>query len=231
VFINALCSQRYALYRNDHGRFEYASPKTGVAAITRMRSGWGTHFLDYDNDGWKDLFVAQGHVMDNIELTQPALRYREPMLLMRNQRGRFLDVSAQSGTPFHTPSAARGAAFGDLNNDGWIDIAVNVNDGPAMVLLSRGGNGNHWLAVDTTGRGNRDGMGAILRLAPASGPEQYGIVSTAGSYLSANDKRVYFGLGSATGVKLLEITWPGGLVQRLENVKPDQILKVTEPAR
>jgi hypothetical protein len=223
VFINALGSQRYALYRNDRGRFEYASPKTGVAAITRMRSGWGTHFFDYDNDGWKDLFVAQGHVMDNIELTQPALRYREPMLLMRNVLGRFVDVSAQGGAPFRTPSSARGAAFGDLNNDGWIDIAVNVNDGPAMVLLNRGGNGNHWLTVDT------DSMGAIMRLVPESGPEQYVIVSTAGSYLSANDKRVHFGLGPAASVKLLEITWPGGTVQRLENLKPDQILKITPP--
>src|SRR5205814_6765660 len=124
----------------------------------------------------------------------------EPMLLMRNSNGRFADVSAQSGAPFRTPLAARGVAFGDLNNDGWIDAAANVNDGPAMVLLNRGGNGNHWLTVDT----NR--IGARLRLVPESGPEQYGIASAAGSYLSSSDPRVHFGLGSSTRIKLLEIT-------------------------
>src|SRR5206468_10526484 len=118
------------------------------------------------------------------------------MLLMRNDHGMFLDVSASSGAALQVPRAARGAAFGDLNNDGWIDIAVNVNDGPAVVLLNRGGNGNHWLTVDTVGATNRDGMGAMIRVVPESGPQQYGTVSTAGSYLPANDNRAHSGLGS-----------------------------------
>ena len=232
VFINALATQRYALYRNEKGMFDYASPKTGVATITKMRSGWGAKFFDYDNDGWKDLLVAQGHVMDNIQLTQPALRYFEPMLLMRNVQGKFVDVSAQSGLPFQVAQAARGAAFGDLNNDGWVDVAVNVNDGPALVLRNCGGNGNHWLIVDTTGTSsNRDGMGARIHAVPESGPEQYGIVSSAGSYLSANDKRVHFGLGTARRIKLLEIVWPSGIVQHVENIEADRILSVREPAR
>jgi hypothetical protein len=228
VFINALASQRYALYRNDQGRFEYASPQTGIASITMMRSGWGARFVDYDNDGWKDLFVAQGHVMDNIQLTQPGLRYLEPMLLMRNEHGKFRDVSAASGAPFQSPRAGRGAAFGDLNNDGWIDIAVNVNDGPAVILLNRGGNGNHWLTVDAMGSANRDGIGASIKITPESGPEQYGLVGTSGSYLSASDKRVHFGLGSAAHVKQVEIRWPSGVVQILEGVKADRILIVRE---
>jgi hypothetical protein len=172
--------------------------------------------------------VAQGHVMDNIQLTQPGLRYLEPMLLMRNEHGKFRDVSAASGAPFQSPRAGRGAAFGDLNNDGWIDIAVNVNDGPAVILLNRGGNGNHWLTVDTVGKTNRDGIGASIKITPESGPEQYDLVSTSGSYLSASDKRVHFGLGPAARVKQVEIRWPTGVVQILEDVKADRILTVRE---
>src|SRR2546426_12487775 len=106
-------NQRYAFYANNEGQFEYASPNTGISSITMMHSGWGARLFDYDNDGWKDLMVAQGHVMDNIQLTQPALRYQESMLLMRNDHGMFLDVSATSGAALQVPRAARGAAFGD----------------------------------------------------------------------------------------------------------------------
>ncbi|MGH9660276.1 MAG: CRTAC1 family protein [Bryobacteraceae bacterium] len=220
LFINALATQRYALYRNRAGRFEYASPETGVAAITRLRSGWGARFIDYDNDGWLDLFVAQGHVMDNIERTQPALRYREPMLLMRNLGGRFAEISA-----FQTALASRGAAFGDLDNDGQVDVAVNVNNGRAVVLRNRATGENHWLTLETVGRrSNRDGIGAQVRVAG-----QHAIVSTAGSYLSSNDKRVHFGLGKSRRVDLVEIIWPSGVSQKIEGVDVDQILRVEEP--
>ncbi len=235
VFINALASQRYALYRNRKGSFDYVSDPTGVARITRLHSGWGARFVDYDNDGWRDLLVAQGHVMDNIERTQPGLRYREPLLAMRNLGGRFQDVSAQSGAPFQTPLAARGAAFGDLDNDGFPDVAVNVNDGAAVILRNRGGNGHHWLLVETEGvADNRDGIGARIRVLPQSGPEQHGIVSTASSFLSANERRVHFGLGPASKVSLLEITWPDGTIDRRENVAGDTLVRVRQgsgPAR
>lgn len=231
VFVNALASQRYALFENQQGRqFNYVSGPAGVARASLLHSGWGAKFIDYDNDGWKDLFVAQGHVMDNIELTQPTARYREPLLLLRNRKGKFEDVSGLSGDVFKASFAARGAAFGDLNNDGLIDIAINCNDGPAVVLMNRGGNGNHWLIVDTIGtRSNRDGIGATIRVVSSPGDEQYGFVSTAGSYASANDKRVHFGLGRASEVQLLEILWPSGKVQRLEHIKADQLLTVREP--
>jgi hypothetical protein len=231
VFINALASQRYALFRNQKGlSFDYVSGSTGISRLTSGHSGWGAKFIDFDNDGWKDLFVAQGHVMDNIELTQPSTHYREPLLLMRNQKGKFEDVSALSGDVFRLPLAARGAAFGDLNNDGSIDVAVNCNDGPALVLMNRGGNGNHWLLVNTIGtKSNRDGIGTTIRLVSAAGAVQYGFVSTSGSYASACDKRVHFGLGQASTVSLLEITWPSGTVQKIEKVKADQVLTVTEP--
>lgn len=231
VFINALANQRYALYRNQKGRaFDYVSNQTGIARISASHSGWGAKFIDYDNDGWKDLFVVQSHVMDNIELTQAPIRYREPLLLMRNRNGAFEDVSRQSGEAFQIPLAARGAAFGDLNNDGFVDVAVNCNDGPAVVLMNRGGNGNHWLMVNTVGtRSNRDGIGAWIKLVLDSGAERHAFVSTAGSYASASDKRVHFGLGRDSTVRLLEIAWPSGAVQRLPNVRVDQVLTVKEP--
>jgi hypothetical protein len=231
VFVNSLASQRYALFRNQKGvSFDYVSGPSGVSRITTSHSGWGAKFIDYDNDGWKDLFVVQGHVMDNIELTQPSAKYREPLLLMRNQKGKFEDVSKVSGDAFRTPLAGRGAAFGDLNNDGSIDVAVNCNDGPALVLMNRGGNGNHWLIVNAVGtRSNRDGIGARIRLISSSGEEQYGFVSTCGSYASASDKRVHFGLGSAKRVSRLEVSWPSGVVQNLYDLESDRILVVTEP--
>src|SRR5205807_4238291 len=141
----------------------------------------------YDNDGWKDLLVVQGHVMDNIELTQPSARYRESLLLMRNRKGKFEDVSRQSGPVFELPLAARGAAFGDLNNDGCVDVAVNCNDGPAIVLHNRGNSGNHWLMLNLTGTSsNRDAIGSKIRLVTDSGQQQTRFASTAGSYISAS---------------------------------------------
>ncbi|MGH9627654.1 MAG: CRTAC1 family protein [Bryobacteraceae bacterium] len=230
LFVNALGNQKYALFRNVEGTFEYTSGPSGVAGITLLHSGWGARFLDYDNDGWKDLFVAQGHVMDNIELTQPSLRYLEPLLLMRNVRGKFQNVSGDSGEAFSPARAARGAAFGDLDNDGWVDVVVNCNNQPALILRNEGATGNHWLTVNTIGSAsNKDGIGARLRLVSESGASQTGIASAAGSYLSSSDPRAHFGLGNDTLVKLLEISWPSGVVQRLENVKADQVLDVREP--
>jgi hypothetical protein len=188
--------------------------------------------LDYDNDGWRDVFVAQGHVMDNIELTDPSLRYREPLLLMKNTGGKFRNVSNESGAAFQVPLSGRGAAFGDLDNDGFIDIAVNCNDGAAIVLRNQGGNANHWLLIHLVGSvSNRDGFGAAIRIVPEEGPEQYAFASSAGSYLSASDKRVHFGLGTSRRVRLLEITWPSGIVQRLNSMDANQIITVHEPGR
>ncbi|HXJ93250.1 MAG TPA: CRTAC1 family protein [Terriglobia bacterium] len=232
IFINALSNQTYALYHNNKGTFDDVTAPSGLAAITALYSGWGAKFLDYDNDGWKDLFVAQGHVLDQVQLEQPDVRYLEPMLMLRNAKGRFANVSARSGEPFEVPRAGRGAAVGDLDNDGRLEIVVNCNDEPAVVLHSDGGFANHWLTVDTRGTvSNRDGIGTAIRLVSESGAEQYGMVNTAGSYLSASDKRVHFGLGADRRVRLLEVTWPSGTVQRIENIAADQVLRVQEPER
>ena len=230
VFIGALANERYALFRNTKGTFFYESESSGISMITSRHSGWGLKFIDFDNDGWKDLFVAQGHVMDNIEQTRPSTPYREPMLLLRNREGQFEDVSRGRGDAFEIPRAARGVAFGDLDNDGFLDMAVNILNGPAVILHNGGGNGRHWIILNTVGgQSNRDGIGAKVRVVTASGPEQYGFVSTAGSYQSANDKRVHFGLGPDAVVDLIEVTWPNGTVQKLSHVKADRILTIKEP--
>jgi hypothetical protein len=229
IFVNALANQRYALFRNEKGAFEDMTNQSGIGGITLLHSGWGAKMIDYDNDGWRDLFVAQGHVMDNIELTQPSVRYRESLLLMRNVEATFYDVSRQSGPAFQALLAARGAAFGDLDNDGFVDVAINCNDGRAIVLRNEGGNGNQWLSIELNGTAsNRDGIGAKIRLVPETGPEQHAFVSTAGSYMSASDKRAHFGLGAAKKVRLVEINWPSGTLQRLHGVAAGQFLKVQE---
>jgi hypothetical protein len=225
VVVGALANEK-----NRKGAFEYASGPSGLARISSLHSGWGLKLIDYDNDGWKDLFVAQSHVMDNISLSSPSLKYMEPMLLLKNNKGVFEDVSARSGDALAVPRASRGVAFGDLDNDGFPDVAVSCLNAPAVILRNSGGNGNHWLLINTVGTSsNRDGIGAQIRVVGESGFEQYGIVTTAGSYQSANDKRVHFGLGQDKRAKLVEIRWPSGIEQKIEDVAADQILTVKEP--
>ena len=151
VFVNALANQKYKLFRNGKGKFDDVTDSLGLGASTISHSGWGAKWIDFDNDGRLDLFVAQGHVMDNIELTEPRLRYREPPLLLKNETTGFRNVSAHAGEVFSVPMAARGAAFGDLDNDGFIDVAINCNDGAALILHNLGNNQNHWLTLNLIG--------------------------------------------------------------------------------
>jgi enediyne biosynthesis protein E4 len=231
LVITNLANQKYALYRNNgDSSFSYDSYISGIGGMTLLHSGWGIRFLDYDNDGRKDLLIAQGHDLDTIELNFPQLHYKEPMLLAHNTGEGFVDVSAQSGEVFHQAWAGRGMAIGDIDNDGRIDAVVTTNDGPAYVLHNELVTGNHWLTLSLVGhRSNRDGIGAEIKLTTSVG-SQFVTVSTAGSYLSSSDKRAYFGLGTATIAKSIRIRWPSGIIQTLENVRADQILKVDEPA-
>jgi hypothetical protein len=231
LIITNLSEQKYALYRNTgNGTFSYETGSSGLGMISRPYAGWGVKFMDYDNDGLKDLFIAQGHVLDTIQLTFPHLRYLQPLLLLRNTGKKFADVSAQSGEVFQYKWAARGLAVGDINNDGALDVVVTTNNGPAYVLQGHG-NTAHWLLLRLIGRkSNRDGIGAEIKLVSSSGATQYATVSTAGSYLSASDRRVHFGLGADARVKHIEIRWPSGIRQTLDDVAADQILSITEPA-
>jgi hypothetical protein len=232
VVVTDLANQSYALFRNaGDGSFSYETQASNLGRITLLSSGWGVRFLDYDNDGWKDLFVAQGHVLDTIELTSPHLRYRQAPLLARNESGRFRDASAEAGEPFRASWVARGVAVGDLDDDGDLDVVVSTLDDRARVLRNEGG-GGHWLQIRLEGRkSNRDGIGAEVRVVTASGALRHATARTAGSYLSSCDRRVHFGLGPETQVRSVEVRWPSGIVQRLADVKGDQILSIVESAR
>lgn len=232
LLVTDLANQRYSLYENNRdGSFNYVSQETGIGKMTLLHSGWGVRFFDYDNDGWKDLMIAQGHDLDTIELTAPTLRYREHLLLAHNDHGKgFTDVSSESGEVFRQNWVGRGLAIGDLDNDGRLDAVVTTNDGPAYVLHNEILTTNHWLLLKLVGhKSNRDAIGAQIKMVTGDGP-QYAMVTTAGSYLSSGDKRVHFGLGKQTQVSTIEIRWPSGITQTLTDVRADQILQIDEPA-
>ncbi len=230
IIVTDLANQRYALYENNRdGSFTYASSAWGLSRMSVAHSGWGVKFFDYDNDGWKDLLIAQGHDLDTIEMNFPNLRYREPMLLARNTGKSFVDVSEESGRAFKQSWVARGMAIGDLDNDGRLDAVVTTNDGPAHILHNETPAQNHWLLLKLTGhKSNRDGIGAAVKVVTESG-QQFASVTTAGSYLSASDKRVHFGLGKDSGAQIIEIRWPSGIVQTLKDIRADQVLEINEP--
>ena len=232
LVISDLAYQKYALYRNSgDGSFTYATDNSGLGALTLLHSGWGLRFIDYDNDGWKDLLVGQAHVLDTVELAYPQLHYREPMLLVRNTGHGFIDVSADSGPVFHQAWASRGLAVGDLDNDGRLDAVVTTNDGPVYILHNGTDTKNHWLTLNLVGhKSNRDAIGAAVKVVTSQGA-QHATVTTAGSYLCSGDKRVHFGLGRDDTVPVLEIRWPSGILQTLHNLKGDQILRVDEPSK
>lgn len=222
VVVTTLPRQTYAVFHNDgDGLFSDRGRETGVAMLSGVTAGWGVGLEDFDNDGQKDLFVAQSHVLDNVEKIDPSLHYLEAPLLALNRNGRFESVNP--GTD--VPTASRGAAFGDLNNDGWIDVVTSVLGEHPRVFMNRGGSA-HWLTITLRGtRSNRDGLGARVQV---NGQTRF--ATTAGSYESANDKRLHFGLGTATTAKI-EIAWPSGIHQTLNDVHADQFLEVVEPEK
>jgi hypothetical protein len=222
VIVTTLPRQTYAVFHNDgHGSFSDRGLQTGITMLSGVTAGWGVGLEDFDNDGQKDLFVAQGHVLDNVEKIDPSLHYLEPTLLALNRGGRF--EPADPGT--HALFAARGTAFGDLNNDGSIDVVATILGGPVQVFMNRGGSG-HWLTITLRGTcSNRDGLGARVHV-----NEQTRFATTAGSYESANDKRLHFGLGAAKTARV-EVLWPSGTHQVLNSVAADQFLEIREPER
>ncbi|HYE15053.1 MAG TPA: CRTAC1 family protein, partial [Pyrinomonadaceae bacterium] len=227
VFVTALSNETYPLFRNaGEMAFTYATGSSGVGLITLPYSGWGTRFADFDNDGLRDILVAQGHVLDTIEKTAGHLTYRQSPLLMRNTGRGFVNVSLSAG--LSAPLAARGAAFGDLDNDGDTDVVLAQTDGPAVVLRNNGTK-NHWLGLALAGAGaNRHALGARVTVVSASGARQIFDVTAAGSYLSSNDPRIIVGLGDAAAVRSVEVRWPGGRAQTVAAPQVDRYLTVSE---
>ena len=222
VIVTTLPRQTYGVFHNDgNGSFSDQGNQTGVRMLSGVTSGWGIGLEDFDNDGQKDLFVIQGHVLDNVEKIDPSVHYLEPTLLAMNDNGRFRAVDPGSDRLL----AGRGAAFGDLNNDGWIDVVTTALGQPPQLFINRGGK-YHWLTITLQGtRSNRDGLGARVQV---NGQTRF--ATTAGSYASANDKRLHFGLGDARAAKI-DVFWPSGIHQTLNDVAVDQFLAIREPER
>jgi enediyne biosynthesis protein E4 len=220
LIVTQLPHEPYIVFHNDgKGSFSAQELETGFGALSGNSSGWGVGFEDFDNDGWKDVFIVQGHVFDNVQSYDGSLSYREPPLFALNRKGHFEKGDIGSDLPV----AGRGAAFGDLNNDGWVDVVTASLGERPQFFFNRGGK-SHWLTITLRGkRSNRDGYGARVQV---NGQVRFATAS--GSYLSSNDKRLHFGLGSADTCEL-EIRWPSGIHQTLRAIKADQFLTIEEP--
>jgi hypothetical protein len=236
IFETAMFGEAFPLYKNlGDGQFRDVTAPSGLSALTSRSTAWGAGIFDFDNDGNKDLFTANADILDNaMELAHRP--FAEPNRVFRNKGNlAFEDVSSKAGGAFSVPAAHRGAAFGDLNNDGKIDVVVAVLNGPPEIWMNRsntqnGSNRNHWIILKLVGvKSNRDGLGTKVKITTSLGA-QYNEATTAVSYNSSSDKRVHFGLGSASVVENIELTWPSGVKQVLRNVRADQILTVTESA-
>jgi enediyne biosynthesis protein E4 len=219
LLVTQLPHEPYVVFHNDgHGSFSAQELESGFGALSGKSSGWGVGLEDFDNDGWKDAFIVQGHVFDNVEMYDASLHYREAPQLAMNRKGHFEKGDAGSDVPV----AGRGAAFGDLNNDGWMDV-VTTSLGERPKLYSNKGGTSHWLTITLRGkRSNRDGYGALVQV-----NGQVRVASAAGSYLSSNDKRLHFGLGSADKAAI-QVRWPSGIRQVLRDVNADQFIVIEE---
>jgi enediyne biosynthesis protein E4 len=226
IHVTALAGETFPLFHNDgEGQFSDATERTGLAMMTLRRSGWGNALVDLDNDGWKDLFTANSHVNDRIEAFE-AHQYRQANSVFRNTEGAFRDVSQALGADFQVPRAHRGAVAADLNNDGRLEIVTTSLGDRAEIWDNRSPAENRWIVIRLTGtQSNRDGIGARIRIA-----RQTGTMTTTAGYASSVHAGVHFGIGKTAKIDLIEIAWPSGVVQTIENAAVNQVLEVREPA-
>ncbi len=224
IFVTNIAGETFVLYKNDgHGNFEDVRVPAGLGAPTAASTGFGTDWFDYDNDGWLDLFIANGAV-NRLEAQrgQPSPFRMKNQLFHNTGSGRFVETSAAGGPPFERGEVSRGAAFGDIDNDGDTDIVVTTNGGPVRVLLNQSGSDKHWLQVRLDqGPGNRFAFGARVGVERAGRPILWRRVRTDGSYLSASDVRTHFGLGSSSTISSVVVQWPDGAKERWTDVAVD----------
>jgi hypothetical protein len=229
AIITNFANQMVSLYHNEgNGLFVDEAPQSEVGRATLVTLGFGCFFFDYDNDGWADIFVADGHIEDAIEKVQKRVSYAEPPHLFRNLGGgKFQEVTEQMGKAFAAPRVARGAAYADIDNDGFLDVLITTNAGPAVLFHSEGGT-NHSLRLKLVGtKSNRDGIGAVVRVTSGS-DKQSKMLRSGSSYLSQSELVLTFGLGAQMKADSVEIQWPSGQVDALLNVRSGQTVTVEE---
>ncbi len=230
IFVTTFDDQNKPLYRQDSPwSFTEASYESKLAQPSFPFVGWGTEFVDFDNDGWVDLLVLNGHVYPQMDQTGAGLGYAQRKLLFRNNRdGTFSEIAAEAGEPLMRKQVSRGVAFGDLDNDGDIDVVINNLDGAPLILRNDGGNLNNWITIKTLGsKLNTQGLGARAKVV-AGDLVQIDEVRSGGSYISQSDTRLHFGLGKRERVDLIEVHWLGGRVDRVENVRANQCVVIQE---
>lgn len=233
IFRSNFSDERETLYRalKSPGDFEDVTVGAGMARNTRF-VGWGCGFFDFDNDGWKDLLLVNGHVFPEVDRLNIDIRYKDRAILYRNQgNGKFEDISELAGPGILEKHSARGAAFGDYDNDGRVEVLINNQNEPPSLLHATSPTANHWVSLKLTGtRSNRSGIGARV-IVRTKNQSQIDEVRSGGGYLSQNDLRLHFGLGPATRIDEIEIRWPGGVTQIVQNIAVDRVVTITEPAR
>jgi len=226
IVYNDLSGQVFGLFHNEDGKsFSDITWSSKFGALTRSQSGWSIGFIDYNNDGWKDIYSANGDV-DDLSRTS-----KQHDAMFRNLDGKTLeDVTAKMGPDFAFIGYQRGSAFVDLNNDGFLDLVVTSLGEKPRILINNALNGNHWLLLDLSGtKSNRSAIGAAIKVVTASGRVLYNHINPSVGFMSSSDRRAHFGLGSETKVDRIEIRWPSGIGQRIDHPAVDQILKVIEP--
>ena len=231
LFVANIDMERFAIYENNHDEtFDDQAGPTGIGLATRLMSGWGLKFFDYDNDGYLDLLLANGNPDDMIESIHNQVKYREPLLLFHNNGSSFENVSAQSGPVFSKQLSARGMAIGDFDNDGATDVLVAVNDGPPVLLRNAVGGQNHWLGIKLVGTtSNIDAIGARINY-QAGDLKQHRMKVGGGSFLSSHDPRLVLGIGKHTKLDWVEIQWPqpSGKVERITDLPIDRYVTIVE---